>query len=233
VKTDKKLLPCWKSVKGIPRLEYYRRYNAARRDKQREWKKDHPRTREMRATEYAKHREKNLASKKQAYRSNPEKYKAIVAEVRAARTEAQKANYNAYQKAYRAVHGRTLNQKKLAKINASVELKLLRALRGRINTSIRRAKKELQFVKKCATTKALIGCSVDQLIAHIEKQFVLGMTWKNHGPKGWHVDHILPCASFDMTDPEQQKRCFHYTNLQPLWWRDNLLKKDKIQPTLQ
>ena len=59
---------------------------------------------------------------------------------------------------------------------------------------------------------------------HLEAQFKPGMTWDNYGLKGWHVDHIRPCASFDLRDPEQQRRCFHYTNLQPLWAEENLKK---------
>jgi hypothetical protein len=51
------------------------------------------------------------------------------------------------------------------------------------------------------------------------------MTWENHGK--WHIDHIKPCASFDLSIPEQQKLCFNFSNLQPLWQRDNLCKKDK------
>jgi len=54
------------------------------------------------------------------------------------------------------------------------------------------------------------------------------MTWENHGFDGWHVDHIKPCTSFDLTDLEQQKQCFHYTNLQPLWKKENFEKRDKI-----
>lgn len=48
------------------------------------------------------------------------------------------------------------------------------------------------------------------------------------GKHGWHVDHIIPCSSFDLTDIKQQKICFHYTNLQPLWAIDNLKKSNKI-----
>ena len=54
------------------------------------------------------------------------------------------------------------------------------------------------------------------------------MTWKNWGVKGWHLDHIIPCASFDLSLPEEQKKCFHYTNLQPLWAEDNLSKGSKL-----
>ena len=49
------------------------------------------------------------------------------------------------------------------------------------------------------------------------------MTWQNYGD-GWHIDHIHPCAAFDLTDPEQQKACFHWSNLQPLWAIDNFRK---------
>jgi hypothetical protein len=53
------------------------------------------------------------------------------------------------------------------------------------------------------------------------------MNWNNNIVRGWHIDHIVPCAKFDLTKVEQQKKCFNYTNLQPLWAIDNLLKKDK------
>ena len=74
----------------------------------------------------------------------------------------------------------------------------------------------------------LLGVSMNEVRAYLELQFKSGMTWENYGYKGWHIDHIIPCASFDLTDPEQQRRCFHYTNLQPLWWHENLAKGDKL-----
>jgi hypothetical protein len=55
------------------------------------------------------------------------------------------------------------------------------------------------------------------------------MTFDNFGK--WHIDHIIPCASFDLTKPEQQRQCFHYTNLQPLWAFENLSKGSKINLT--
>ena len=53
------------------------------------------------------------------------------------------------------------------------------------------------------------------------------MSWDNWSIKGWHIDHIRPCSSFDLSDPTQQKECFHYTNLQPLWASENLKKNNK------
>jgi hypothetical protein len=71
----------------------------------------------------------------------------------------------------------------------------------------------------------IIGCTREQLLDHISGQFQTGMTWENMGD--WHIDHIRPCASFDLTDPKQQRQCFHFSNLQPLWAADNLAKSDK------
>lgn len=73
-------------------------------------------------------------------------------------------------------------------------------------------------------TFSAVGCSIQELRAHIEKQFTPGMTWANYGE--WHVDHIRPCASFDLSDPEQFLACFNWSNLQPLWAAENLSKSD-------
>lgn len=94
--------------------------------------------------------------------------------------------------------------------------KILCRLRGRLYSA-------LKGKRKSATTKALLGCSVDECRKYIEAQFLEGMNWENT-----HIDHIVPCASFNLEDPEQQRRCFHFTNLQPLIARDNIYKGSKI-----
>lgn len=71
---------------------------------------------------------------------------------------------------------------------------------------------------------SLVGCSPGFLRDHIAKQFAPGMSFDNYGK--WHVDHIRPCASFDLNDPEQLAECFNWRNLQPLWASDNLRKSD-------
>lgn len=73
-------------------------------------------------------------------------------------------------------------------------------------------------------TFAVVGCTPDELRQHIEKQFQPGMTFDNYGE--WHVDHMRPCASFDLNDPAQFTECFNWRNLQPLWAADNLRKSD-------
>ena len=79
---------------------------------------------------------------------------------------------------------------------------------------------------KSKRTKDLLGCTIEELWIHLEKSFKSGMTKENYGK--WHVDHIIPCVSFDLTKPEEQAQCFHYTNLQPLWASENLAKGSKI-----
>lgn len=79
-------------------------------------------------------------------------------------------------------------------------------------------------IKKKNKTFSLVGISsIDELKKHIETQFKPGMNWKNT-----ELDHIIPCASFDLTKEEEQKKCFHYSNLQPLWPSENRKKWKKI-----
>lgn len=80
--------------------------------------------------------------------------------------------------------------------------------------------------EKSSTTIELLGCTKEEFKKYFESKFTKGMSWdKLHLI---HIDHIKPCASFDLSDPEQQKICFHYTNLQPLWAIDNLKKGAKL-----
>lgn len=100
-----------------------------------------------------------------------------------------------------------------------------RLLRARIYNAIKRQSQwSGRAGAKAMSTFELIGCDINSLRVHIESRFTDGMTWDNQGC--WHIDHIRPCASFDLSVPEQQRLCFHYTNLQPLWARDNLAKSD-------
>jgi|TARA_E500000318_G_scaffold94438_1_gene93786 hypothetical protein len=94
----------------------------------------------------------------------------------------------------------------------------------------KRISQALRGILKSNHTLDLLGCSAFELKAHLESKFQDGMSWDNYGRDGWHCDHIRPCASFDLSDPKQQEECFHYSNLQPLWAKDNLSKKDKYKP---
>lgn len=96
-------------------------------------------------------------------------------------------------------------------------------LRTRIESAIRRYNKHSRNpASKYYRTNHLIGCSIPELRAYLESKWMPGMTRDNHSYRGWHIDHIKPCASFILSDPEQQKRCFHFSNMQPLWALDNM-----------
>jgi hypothetical protein len=82
---------------------------------------------------------------------------------------------------------------------------------------------------KRARTSEYLGCSFDFARSYIEQRFREGMTWENHGTV-WHVDHVIPLASFDFTSDAQIRKAMHYTNLQPLFAHENRTKQDK-QPT--
>ena len=88
-----------------------------------------------------------------------------------------------------------------------------------------RAYDALKGIRKAARTETLLGCSYAKFRIYIENLFVDGMGW--HNSHLWHIDHIRPLASFDLTDKEQQKLAFNYKNQQPLWATDNLKKGAK------
>lgn len=81
---------------------------------------------------------------------------------------------------------------------------------------------------KAAHTIELLGCSIESLVERLEGLFLPGMTWGNYGRNGWHIDHITPLVSFDLSDPAQQFAACHYANLQPLWAWDNQSKQAKV-----
>lgn len=94
----------------------------------------------------------------------------------------------------------------------------------RMNLSIRLCL-ALKGICKSKSTIQLLGCSIKDLRKHLQSKFQPGMSWSNYGK--WHIDHIRPCAKFDLSKKSEQCKCFHYTNLQPLWAKDNLKKSNK------
>ncbi len=99
--------------------------------------------------------------------------------------------------------------------------RIIQNMRSRIS-SIYRGK------VKDKTTLKILGCSLEKFYEYIENQFRPGMSFQNYGVKGWHIDHIIPCSRFDLTKPGHIEKCFHYTNLQPMWAIDNIRKSNKI-----
>jgi hypothetical protein len=96
-------------------------------------------------------------------------------------------------------------------------------LRSRVSHAVRRSGRN-----KSASTMALLGCTIPEFQEFFKAKFTRGMTWQRFLTGEIHLDHIVPCASFDLTQSSEQKRCFHYTNMQPLWAADNMAKGAKI-----
>lgn len=81
----------------------------------------------------------------------------------------------------------------------------------------------------------LVGYTTSDLMAHLERQFLPGMTWGNYGRGGWHVDHVIPKSVFNYTDPAHIdfKKAWALSNLQPLWESDNLSKQARFSGSFQ
>lgn len=99
-------------------------------------------------------------------------------------------------------------------------LKVRHSLSQRLAKAIRRRKSGPSW-------STYFGYSVQDFVAHIERQFLKGMSWENYGYRGWHIDHIVPVAAFDMSSDEDVRRCFALTNLRPLWGKQNQSKRDQ------
>jgi len=106
-----------------------------------------------------------------------------------------------------------------------INFRIAGALRARVRAAV-----VSKNGKKVAKTIELIGCTIAELRRHLEDQFSDGMSWNNFGD--WHIDHIWPCASFPNlgSSESEQRKCFHYSNLQPLWADENMRKRDRIGP---
>lgn len=103
---------------------------------------------------------------------------------------------------------------------------------ARIAHSLRQRVRELIQGAKPAKTLALVGCDARFLMGYLEARFQRGMKWSNYGTV-WEIDHRIPCASYDLTDPSHQRSCFHYSNLQPLFCPGNRAKSAKMPPPHQ
>ena len=86
--------------------------------------------------------------------------------------------------------------------------------------------------QKTCRTEQYVGCTYQELLDHLESQFGEGMSWENHGvgDNKWQIDHFKAQSRFDPTIEEEAFKCWHYTNLQPMWSSENISWKDKPKP---
>lgn len=144
------------------------------------------------------------------YHLNKDKFNADRRSKRASNKEASRKQINEY-----------FQNRKATDLNFKVRC----SLRSCMTNGLRR-----RGIGKSLKTEELVGCSLKELQVHIESLWKPGMSWGNRGVAmdQWQIDHIWPCASFDLSNPSEQKKCFNYTNLQPLWTWQNQAKKDKL-----
>ena len=210
---------CQTCLKEKPTTMFYR-------DKSR---KDgfYPECKECQNERHKRWYQKNISKERQRVRDYVDKNINKVKEYR--NSKSYKTNQKNYMKYWRKE-----NQDKLIEYKKNyhnqTEMKdpcfrILKSLRGRLLQALK------NNVKKKHTIQ-FIGCSVKELKSYLESKFDSSMSWENYGRKGWHIDHIIPCAKFDLSKLEEQEKCFHYTNLQPLWWYDNCMKSDSVAYTI-
>ena len=146
---------------------------------------------------FQKNRENCVATRKKWRKENPEK----VSNIR-----------KRYQRK-RSLNGKSRIYKK-NRYHNDLKFRLRANLRSRLWCALK-----AQGVKKTTATMKLCGCSLEKLKQHIENQFYDGMSWEK---KNFHIDHMEPCALFNLEDEEEQRKCFHYTNLKPEWPSQNM-----------
>lgn len=166
-----------------------------------EYKKEYMRIKSR--ENYLKNHEKNKQRHRDYYYNNKEKLAIKAKEWK--------------QKNKKHVNDRYNNKKK-----TDINFRLTVQLRDRIKKAIKNNAKGGSAVRD-------LGCTIPEFKKYIEAKFQSGMTWENWSLHGWHLDHIIPLDSFDLTDREQFLKACHYTNMQPLWAFDNLSKGNKIK----
>jgi hypothetical protein len=167
-----------------------------------------------------KNKERYKKVKKEYYQNNKEKVDLSNKIWKEKNKEKYKKNAKKYYQKNKTIIIKNNTKRKKIRLKTDLNFKLITNLRRRILHA-------LKGNSKSNKTITLLGIpNIEFLWNHLEKSFKPGMTRKNHGK--WHIDHIKPCASFDLTKPSEQRECFHYTNLQPLWASENLSKGNRI-----
>jgi hypothetical protein len=196
------------------------------------WKKWYSKNKQWKKEYRLKYKERDQQTKKLWRLKNKEIIKEKMRLYRLKHKERDKK----YSKEYRIKNSEKIKKRmKLYRIRSRkkiatyVRTKFQNDLKFRTLMNLRhRIYMALKGTVKSKRTIDLLGTSIDNLWIHLEKTFKPGMTKDNYG-KIWQIDHKIPCAAFDLTKPEEQAKCFHYTNLQALFAKENLSKGAKLQ----
>lgn len=125
-----------------------------------------------------------------------------------------------YQKEWKRTHKEETRIYQKEYIQNNINLKLSSSLRRRLRCAIYNNQKSGSAVRD-------LGCSIPEFKIYLKSKFQDGMSWDNYGYREWHIDHIIPLASFDLSNREEFLKACHYTNLQPLWAEENFRKNKR------
>ena len=167
------------------------------------------------------------------YQKNPEYIENLTQykrEVRASWTEEQWEENRRKDREHYAEHREEIVSRKSHQNSERRKTDPSFKIRALLRERLRGALKRWNIERTCSAIDDL-GCSVEELSIYLEEKFLPRMTWENwgRGEGKWNIDHIKPLASFDLSKREQQLEACRYTNLQPLWWRDNLIKGGSLE----
>lgn len=165
--------------------------------------------------EYLNKNEKHIKQRrKRYYRNNKQRFKKLHKEYRTK----HKKELNKYNLQYSKDNKEKINRKNREKYKYNINFKLSMSLRRRLYCSLK--------MGRAGSAVFDLGCTIEELKKHLESKFEEGMTWENwgRGENFWHIDHIKPLHMFDLTDRKQFLEVCHYTNLRPLWEKDNLCR---------
>jgi hypothetical protein len=163
----------------------------------------------------------NNKSKKKKYQREYEKKNNLKVAIYAkSYYEKNKDILKNYKKQYYQKNKETINKKSIHFLKNNINAKLSSYLRRRLIKAVKNNFKAGSAVRE-------LGCSIDFLKQYLESKFQPGMSWDNYGLRGWHIDHIVPLASFDLGSKQDFLKACHYTNLQPLWAAENYSKGAK------
>src|SRR3990167_1186611 len=197
--------------------------------KERDKKKNPEKYSEMSKKYYLVNRDKILSKRKEWLKNNRDKVnkarliymrkKGVLPKEKLSIEEVS-LRYKICQKKYRDSHKKERNEYLNNKYKENINHRLSVNLRNRIRLTLKSG--------KSGSTVKDLGCSISDLKFYLEGKFQDGMTWEKWGVFGWHIDHVIPLAFFDLSNREQFLKACHYTNLQPLWAKDNLQKSYKL-----
>ena len=188
------------------------------------WRKRYAEKREIIAVKQKAYRAKNIEKIKAYWKREDVKKRGL--EVKRKWMKSGKPTALAYREKRRA-KGRAWNKKNKSYyreyrkkyLSENIQARIASNLRGRVYRAVKNGWKHYRLLDG-------LQCSVTDLMSHIQSKFQPGMAWNNYGE--WELDHVLPCASFDLTKKQDQAACFHWSNLQPLWAKDNASKRDRL-----